>query len=147
MAEKKAEAKEAAKPDKKEAEAKKPVEKKAQAKAEKSKEEKKSEAKVEKKTEKKAEKKAGKKAEKEKPKGEERVYTISLRKAFDKPRTKRRKRAVSLIREFISKHMKAVAVKIDNAVNALIWKQNKPPRKVKVKAVKDKDGVAKVLKA
>ena len=77
----------------------------------------------------------------------ERVYTINLRKAFDKPRKKRSKRAVTLVREFIQKHMKSIDVKISNTLNNYIWKTSKPPRKVKVKAIKDKNGETQVIKA
>ena len=104
--------------------------------------------------------KAEKKEVKEKPKGKkeakkektekpslERVYTVNLRDSYKAPRKKRRKKAISVLRNFIEKHMKGLSVKIDNTVNKLIWKKAKPPRKIKVKASKDKEGNVKVLKA
>ncbi|MBI2079941.1 50S ribosomal protein L31e [Candidatus Micrarchaeota archaeon] len=71
----------------------------------------------------------------------ERLYTIPLRGAYDYKRNKRAIRAIDNIKEFIARHMKANLVKVSNALNASIWSRgiSKPPRKVKVKAVKDGD--------
>lgn len=73
---------------------------------------------------------------------EERVYTINLRKVFITPRKKRAPRAVRLLKQFIKRHMKAEEISISNEVNEEIWRRSieKPPRKLKVRAVKDKDG-------
>ena len=76
----------------------------------------------------------------------ERIYVIPLRKAYDTPpRTKRSRKAVKIVRGFISRHMKAeeADVSISEGVNRLIWKRGiqKPPRKIKVKAVKSGDRV------
>ncbi len=76
----------------------------------------------------------------------ERIYVIPLRKAYDTPpRTKRSRKAVKIVRKFISRHMKAeeTDVSISEGVNSLIWKRGiqKPPRKIKVKAVKSGDRV------
>ncbi len=73
----------------------------------------------------------------------ERVYTIPLRDAYEKPRTKRAKVAVKIIRQFAARHMKSSIdnVIISNYLNAIVWKRGiqKPPRKVKVKMKKDGD--------
>lgn len=68
----------------------------------------------------------------------ERVYTVNLREAYEKPRTKRAKVAVNLLKEFMKRHMKAEEVKLSNMLNAVLWSRGiqKPPRKVKVKAFK-----------
>jgi len=86
---------------------------------------------------------------------EERFYTIPLGKAWVAPRNKRAPRAIRIIRDFIRRHMKLEAGKgeedkeaeqkkiiISNEVNEKIWSRGieKPPRKIRVRAVKYKDG-------
>jgi large subunit ribosomal protein L31e len=48
-----------------------------------------------------------------------------------------------MIKEFAKKHMKSEEIKIDQDLNRQIWKRGKtnPPRKVRVKMVKDEDGM------
>ena len=67
----------------------------------------------------------------------ERVYTIPLRKAFKKPRTRRADAAIAIVRSFILKHMKSDDVKIGKELNEYIWHRGrkKIPRRVKIKAV------------
>jgi large subunit ribosomal protein L31e len=71
---------------------------------------------------------------------DESVYMINLRDVFDKPRKKRAKRAMKIIREFIAKHSKTPLenVRLSNSLNSLIWARGiqKPPRRVKVKMVR-----------
>ncbi|RLE42824.1 hypothetical protein DRJ48_02660 [Candidatus Woesearchaeota archaeon] len=77
----------------------------------------------------------------------ERTYNVPLRREFQKvPRYKRAKRAVTALREFISKHMKSDKVKLGEYVNREIWKRGikNPPHHVKVTAVKDEEGVVTV---
>lgn len=86
---------------------------------------------------------------------EERIYTIPLGKAWIRPPKKRAPRAMHMIRAFITKHMKLemrVAVEeekgelptlvISNDVNEKVWDRGieKPPRKIRVRAAKDKEG-------
>ncbi|HXX73074.1 MAG TPA: 50S ribosomal protein L31e [Candidatus Acidoferrales bacterium] len=74
---------------------------------------------------------------------EEKVYTISLRHAWVvTPRGKRAPRAVRDVRNYVARHMKSDEVAISNEINSQIWGRsiNKPPRKVTVRAVKDKEG-------
>jgi len=86
---------------------------------------------------------------------EERFYTIPLGKAWIVPPNKRAPKAIRIIREFIKRHMKLEARKeeeeveeepkkviISNEVNEKVWSRGieKPPRKIRVRAVKDKDG-------
>ena len=84
---------------------------------------------------------------------EEKFYTIPLGKAWISPRKKRAPKAMRIIRRFIEKHMKirteaegeeeAEFLVVSNEVNEKIWSRGieKPPRKIKVRAAKDKKGV------
>lgn len=80
---------------------------------------------------------------------EERIYTIPLRRAWIAPVKKRSPRAVKLIKAFINKHMKPEVLAIDSTVNEEVWRRGieNPPRKIKVRAAKDKDGVVTVFLA
>lgn len=72
----------------------------------------------------------------------ERLYTIPLRKDWLKsPKYRRSKKSISIIRTFISKHMKNSSVKIGSMLNEEILKRGKrsPPHKVRVKAIRYDD--------
>jgi large subunit ribosomal protein L31e len=74
---------------------------------------------------------------------EEKVYTIPLRHVWVvTPRGKRAPRSVRDVRDYVARHMKADEVAISNEINSSLWARgiNKPPRKVTVRAVKDKEG-------
>jgi len=74
---------------------------------------------------------------------EEKVYTIPLRHAWVvTPRGMKAPRAARDVRAFVARHMKAEEVALSNEINSAIWARgiNKPPRKVTVRAVKDKEG-------
>jgi len=74
---------------------------------------------------------------------EERTYTIPLHHVHVvTPRIRRAPRSVRDVRVFIARHMSAEEVSISNEVNELLWARsiNKPPRRIKVRAVKDKEG-------
>jgi large subunit ribosomal protein L31e len=73
----------------------------------------------------------------------ERIYTIPLRDVKRVPRTKRSRKAMRYIREFIQKHMKAEDVIIDQSINEKVWERGieKIPSKIKVKAVKEDETV------
>jgi large subunit ribosomal protein L31e len=74
---------------------------------------------------------------------EEKIYTISLRHVWVvTARGKRAPRAVRDVRDFVARHMKAEEVAMSNEVNEALWSRsiNKPPRKITVRAVKDKEG-------
>ena len=80
---------------------------------------------------------------------EERVYTIPLGRAWIGPRNKRTPRAVRLLRSFILRHMKIdeeESLKISDEVNRHLWRRGiqKPPRKIRVRAVKDTEGIVTV---
>ncbi len=85
---------------------------------------------------------------------EERIYTIPLGKAWIAPPKKRAPRAVRIIKDFVKRHMKFEVERsleedeepkrliISNEVNERVWRRSigKPPRKVRVRAAKDKEG-------
>jgi len=74
---------------------------------------------------------------------EEKVYTIPLRHVWTvTPRGKRAPRAVRDVRNYVARHMKSEEVAVSNEINSAIWGRsiNKPPRKITVRAVKDKEG-------
>ena len=86
---------------------------------------------------------------------EERFYTIPLSRALVRPPKKRAPRAIQLIKDFVNRHMK-IAMKvteeeeeeelpqliISKEVNEKVWDRGieKPPRKIKTRITKDKDG-------
>jgi large subunit ribosomal protein L31e len=86
---------------------------------------------------------------------EERTYTVTLSRALNRPPKKRSPRAMQLLKAFIIKHMKLEMkvseeeeeeelpqLIISQEVNEKIWDRGieKPPRKIRVRAAKDKDG-------
>jgi large subunit ribosomal protein L31e len=86
---------------------------------------------------------------------EERTYTVPLSRALVRPPKKRAPRAMQLLKIFITKHMKLEMkvseeeeeeelpqLIISQEVNEKIWDKGieKPPRKIRVRAAKDKDG-------
>lgn len=70
-----------------------------------------------------------------------RIYTINFSKAWLTPKHKRTDRVINMIKEFATKHMKSSQIKIDQELNRYIWEKGKtnPPRKVRVRVVKDDD--------
>ena len=70
-----------------------------------------------------------------------RIYTINFSKAWLTPKHKRTDRVVNMIKEFAIKHMKSSQIRIDQELNRYIWERGKtnPPRKVRVRIVKDED--------
>ena len=73
---------------------------------------------------------------------EEKFYDLNLRRLWSAPREKRTPKAVRFLREYISRRMKTDEVSISEATNRMLWSRgiSKPPRKIRVRAVKDKDG-------
>ena len=53
----------------------------------------------------------------------ERVYTIPLRNVKNVKRTIRAPRAIREVKNFLTKHMKAEEVKIDESINHAIWER------------------------
>jgi large subunit ribosomal protein L31e len=88
---------------------------------------------------------------------EERFYTIPLRRAWIMPPKQRTPRAMRIIRSFVEKHMKIGVTKeaeeeteeekeerliISAELNEKVWLRGieKPPRRIKVRVVKDSEG-------
>jgi len=95
---------------------------------------------------------------------EERIYTIPLRRAWLMPSRRRAPKAMRIIRSFVQRHMKVGRLEegeeeleeeekprviISNELNEYVWRRGaeKPPRKVRVRAVKDKEGYVTVYPA
>jgi large subunit ribosomal protein L31e len=85
---------------------------------------------------------------------EERIYVIPLGKVWIATPKKRAPRAMKMIKDFVKRHMKLEAGReleeeeepkrliISNEVNERVWRRGieEPPRKVRVRAAKDKEG-------
>ncbi len=79
----------------------------------------------------------------------EREYIIPLRVEWRKvPRYKRAAKAIKAIREFLVRHMKIYdkdlnKIKIDKYLNEFVWIRGikKPPHKIKVKAIRNKENI------
>ena len=71
----------------------------------------------------------------------EKMFTIPFRKVWITPRKKRAPKAIRVIRDYMKRHMKAENIIISNEINEQVWSKGieKPPRKLKVRAVKDKE--------
>jgi len=91
---------------------------------------------------------AAKKPEKEEKKREvvlERNYAIPLITAYETTQTSRGNKAVKMIRAFLARHMKSTAekVRLDPAISASVFARGskRPPKKLRVNASKDKEGI------
>lgn len=75
-----------------------------------------------------------------------RTYTVPLGVVYEAPPYRRAKKAITIIREFATRHMKARQVSIDAGVNELIWSRGikHPPRRITLEMARDEDGVVKV---
>ena len=85
---------------------------------------------------------------------EERIYTVPLGKCWIMPPNKRAPKAMRMIRGFVTKHMKLEKrgeeeeeeepkrLIISNDVNERVWGRGieKPPRKIRIRVAKDKEG-------
>lgn len=76
----------------------------------------------------------------------ERVYTIPLRKTKDLVRSRRADLAVRDVKRFLTRHMKAETIWLDNMVNEALWSQGKfhIPSRIRVRATRFSDGVVEV---
>jgi len=74
---------------------------------------------------------------------DERIYIVPLAKARKGPRTKRANKAVRFLREFMEQHFKPESLVISQEVNEAIWARGiqKPPRKIKIRATKNIEGL------
>jgi len=85
-------------------------------------------------------------AEEEAPKEEivdERIYIVPLSMARRGPRGKYAKKSIRFLREYMTRHFKPETIIISQEVNEKIWSRGpkKPPRKLKVRATKNVDGL------
>ena len=74
----------------------------------------------------------------------ERTYNVPLRESWLKsPRYRRAKKAMTALREFLSKNMKGKEVKIGPHLNLKVWEKGiqNPPHHVKVTAIKYDNGI------
>ncbi|MHA1291393.1 MAG: 50S ribosomal protein L31e [Promethearchaeota archaeon] len=74
---------------------------------------------------------------------DERIYIVPLAKARRGPRNKRAKKSIRFLREYINRHFKPESLVISQEVNETIWSRGaqKPPRKLKIRATKNIDGL------
>ncbi len=74
---------------------------------------------------------------------DERIYIIPLGKARKGPRNKWAKKSIRFLREYMERHFKPESLIISQEVNEKIWEKGikKPPRKLKVRATKNIDGL------
>lgn len=75
-----------------------------------------------------------------------RTYMVPLGVVYEAPPYRRAKKAITVIREFATRHMKANQVSIDVEVNELLWARGikHPPRRIKLEMERDEDGIVKV---
>ena len=74
---------------------------------------------------------------------EEKIFVIPLGKVKRAPHYKRARRASKMVREYLVRHMKSEEIRIDPKINEKLFERGvkKPPSKIRVKAVKDEDGL------
>lgn len=72
----------------------------------------------------------------------EQIYVIPLRDVKRAPRWRRANAAIKDIRSFLVRHMKSEDVKLDASINEKVWERGseKPPRRIRVRAMKFDDG-------
>lgn len=73
---------------------------------------------------------------------EEKFYDLNLNRIWNAPREKRTPRAVRFLRDFVAQRMKTSEVSISEEANSMLWQRgiSKPPRHIRVRVVKDKEG-------
>lgn len=73
----------------------------------------------------------------------ERTYNVPLRKEFLKvPKSRRSKKALKALKEFLIRHMKSDKVKIGRHANMKVWQDGirNPPHHIQIVAKKDDEG-------
>ncbi len=75
-----------------------------------------------------------------------RTYIVPLGVVYEAPPYRRAKKAIIVVKEFATRHMKAKQVSIDADVNELIWAKGirHPPRRITLEMERDEDGVVTV---
>lgn len=71
----------------------------------------------------------------------EKTITVNLRKAFEKPATKRAICAKNMLKKAVEKETRKSTVKLSNQVNETIWARGRgnTPRKIIVKIISEKE--------
>ena len=74
---------------------------------------------------------------------EERFYTIPLKRAWVSSRFERTAKAIRILKGFLRRHLKTDNFRVSNELNEFLWSRGikNPPRRVRVRVVKDKEGV------
>ena len=82
---------------------------------------------------------------------DERVVTIPLRNVNDVPSYKRADKAISLIRQYLSKHFKVSLdeIRLDPSINKIVWArgQKGPPTKIRIRAALFEEDGLRVVEA
>jgi large subunit ribosomal protein L31e len=80
---------------------------------------------------------------------DERIYIVPLAKARRGSRNKWAKKSVRYLKDYMQRHFKPESLVISQEVNEKIWSRGikKPPRKLKVRATKNIDGLVVVYLA
>ena len=82
---------------------------------------------------------------------DERVVTIPLRDVNAVPSYKRADKAMSLIRQYLSKHFKVSLdeIRLDSSINNTIWArgQSHPPSKIRIRAALFEEDGLRVVEA
>jgi large subunit ribosomal protein L31e len=73
---------------------------------------------------------------------QEQIYVIPLIETRKVPRWQSGPRAVTEIRDYLAHHMKSNDIKIAQSLNEKIWERGteKPPSRIRVRAMKFEDG-------
>jgi large subunit ribosomal protein L31e len=73
---------------------------------------------------------------------EEKICTLSFRRAWITPKWRRAPRVSRMLRDYAKRIMKSDEVLISGGVNEAIWARGSedPPKRIRVRLVKDKDG-------
>ena len=78
----------------------------------------------------------------------ERSFTVSLRRVFDKPRTRRAEKAVRFLKRFLRKNFRVAEkqIKISEKINGFFWQNGIEhiPRRIEIKAVLE-DGIVRAF--
>lgn len=77
-------------------------------------------------------KEMAKKKKKEVKEKEAKVYTVNLSEARNKPRTRRSRKALKALKDYLTKNLKSTEIKIDSKLNDLVVGGSRPPSRVKV---------------
>jgi large subunit ribosomal protein L31e len=80
---------------------------------------------------------------------EEKFYTVNFRDAWKNPRKRRTPKAAKILVDFVKRNMKIDDVRVSEEINSKIWSRSlqKPPRRLRIRAVKDREGKVTIFPA